>query len=248
MVDGRFTLSTTPVGEFHFTLSAPHLRVIEGGSHMPRGNGPQVAPVPPRSYGCELGTRRRQPPKWWGSSMSRVIAIVACGFTLAACSSLSMPSLSSFTSSTRSGEALRIESEPPGAEAKTSTGQSCRTPCELAVPASGEVSVTLALNGFQPQTVSVRPEAPSAGERDSEISPAGPRLAPNPIYVELQPAPVAPPTRKPPAAKKKKPVTTAARTASTAPVTAAAPAPAVAPSVQTIEPAASATNFPWPTR
>ena len=148
--------------------------------------------------------------------------------------------------STPSAEALRIESEPPGAEARTSTGQSCRTPCELAVQAGGEVSVTLALNGFQPQTVSVRPEAPQQAERDSEVAAAGARLAPNPLYVELQPAPAAPPARKLPAApKKKKPVTTAARTGSTAPVTASAPA------ATTTEPAASATsatNYPWPTR
>jgi hypothetical protein len=149
-----------------------------------------------------------------------------------------MPSLSSFMSSSPSAEALRIESEPPGAEARTSSGQSCRTPCELAIPATSEVSVTLALNGFQPQTIAVRPEAPSPAERDSEIAPAGPRLAPNPIYVELQPALAAPPAKKPPVAKKKKPTTTAstaARTAS-APVTAAT------------EPATSATNCPGPTR
>jgi PEGA domain len=159
-----------------------------------------------------------------------------------------MPSLN-FMKSAPSTEALRIESEPPGAEARTSSGQSCRTPCELAIEARSEVSVTLALNGFQPQTVSVRPEAPPQGERDSEIAAGGPRLSPNPIYVELQPAPAAPPTRKPVAPKKKKPQeTAAARTASTAPVTAAAPAPALAPSSQTIEPAASATNFPWPSR
>jgi hypothetical protein len=213
---------------------------------MPRGSGPWVASVPPRSYGCELGTRRHLPPKWWDPIMSRVIAIMACGFTLAACSSISTSSLN-FMKSTPSSEALRIESEPPGAEARTSSGQSCRTPCELAVQTSGEISVTLALNGFQPQTVSVRPEAPAPAERDSEIAPAGPRLAPNPIYVELQPALAAPPAKKPVAPKKKKPVTTAARTAATAPVTAAAPPPAMAPSPSP-EPAASATNFPWPAR
>jgi len=188
------------------------------------------------------------PPKWWDLIMSRVIAIMACGFTLAACSSISMSSLN-FTKSTPSSEALRIESEPPGAEARTSSGQSCRTPCELTVQAGGEVSVTLALSGFQPQTVSVRPEAPAAADRDSEVALGGARLAPNPIYVELQPA-LAPPAKKPVAPKKKKPVAAAAtpaRTAATAPVTAAVPPPAMAPT-SSPEPAASATNFPWPTR
>ena len=89
--------------------------------------------------------------------MSRVIAVVACGFTLAACSA-SLPSLS-FLKSSPPTEALRIESEPPGAEAKTSLGQSCRTPCELVVQAADEFSLTLALNGYQPQTVSVRKDA-----------------------------------------------------------------------------------------
>ncbi len=96
------------------------------------------------------------PPKWWDLTMSRVIAVVACGFTLAACST-SMPSMNlSFLKSSPATEALRIESDPPGADAKTSQGQSCRTPCELTVQTSDELSVTLALNGYQPQTVTVQ--------------------------------------------------------------------------------------------
>ena len=105
--------------------------------------------------------------------MSRVIAMVACGFTLAACSA-SLPSMDFFKSSPAT-EALGIESEPPGAEAKTSPGQSCRTPCELTVQAGGELSVTLALNGYQPQTVSLR-EAEGTGSWR--------RIR---VYVELQP-------------------------------------------------------------
>jgi hypothetical protein len=171
--------------------------------------------------------------------MSRVIAVVACGLSVAACSA-SMPSLD-FLKSTPQTEALAIESEPPGAEAKASTGQSCRTPCQLTVQPAGELSVTLALNGYQPQTVSVR---------ESEgVS----KLAPNPVYVELQPA-AAPSARKP-VAKKKKPVAAAVRqpppsaTASAAPPPTPAPAPAVAPApAPSAEPAASATNYPWPSR
>ena len=172
--------------------------------------------------------------------MSRVIAVMACGFTLAACST-SLPSLN-FLHSAPQTEALRIESEPPGAEAKTSLGQTCRTPCELPIQAGSEFSLTLALNGYQPQTVSVRPEvSPQA---------ATPRLAPNPVYAELQPATAAPP-RKP--LKKKKPVATAAGPAASSPVASAeTPAPAPAAAVPTPapggEPAASATNFPWPSR
>jgi hypothetical protein len=171
--------------------------------------------------------------------MSRVIAVVACGFALAACST-SLPSLS-FLKSSPPTEALRIESEPPGAEAKTSLGQSCRTPCELVVQAADEFSLTLALNGYQPQTVSVRKDAAESS-----------RLAPNPVYVELQPVPATPAKKR--AAPKKKP----AVAAQPAPAQAAAPAqPSQAPAQATaapvapapaVEAAASATNYPWPAR
>ncbi len=181
--------------------------------------------------------------------MSRVIAVVACGFTVAACSA-SMPSLD-FLKSAPQTEALRIESEPPGADAKTSSGQSCRTPCQLAVQPGGELAVTLALDGYQPQTVSVRPEAPAQAPGALEAATGAPRLAPNPIYVELHPAVAAPP-KKP--VRKKKPVAAAAPAAppamaSAAPAPAPAPAPALTPApAQAAEPAASATNYPWPSR
>jgi hypothetical protein len=170
--------------------------------------------------------------------MSRVIAVMACGFMLAACST-TMPSLD-FMKSAPQAESLAIESEPPGAEAKTSLGQNCRTPCQLSVQPGSEFSVTLALGGYQPQTVSVRPEAEGAAA-------AAPRLAPNPVQVDLQA--VTPPKK--PVAKKKKLVAAAARRAATAPMTSAAstlaPALSSAPSALT-EIAPSATNYPWPSR
>ncbi len=65
--------------------------------------------------------------------MSRLIAVVAWGFMLAACSA-TMPNLNlDFMKSAPQAETLAIESEPPGAEAKTSLGQSCLTPCQLSV-------------------------------------------------------------------------------------------------------------------
>ena len=89
--------------------------------------------------------------------MSRLIAVVAWGFMLAACSA-TMPNLNlDFMKSAPQAETLVIESEPPGAEAKTSLGHSCLTPCQLSVQPGSEFSVTLALSGYQPQTVSVRP-------------------------------------------------------------------------------------------
>src|SRR6516165_4266030 len=106
--------------------------------------------------------------------MSRVIAVIACGFTVAACSA-SIPSLNFFSSSP-STETVRFESKPPGAEVKTSAG-TCRTPCELGVQEAPEISATFALDGYQPQTISVRQE------------PNSPKLGPHSVFVELRAAP-----------------------------------------------------------
>jgi hypothetical protein len=79
--------------------------------------------------------------------MSRVIAVMACGFTVAACSA-SVPSLN-FLNSSPPTAAVRFESEPAGAEVKTPSGQSCRTPCELTIQVAPELSVTFALAGCE---------------------------------------------------------------------------------------------------
>jgi hypothetical protein len=168
--------------------------------------------------------------------MSRLVAVVTSGVMLAACSA-TMPSLNlDFMKSAPHAETLAIESEPPGAEAKTSLGQSCLTPCQLSVQPGSEFSVTLALSGYQPQTVSVRPEAEGAT--------APPQLRPNPVHVSLQAV-----TPKRPIAKKKKPIATPARPAASPPVAPAAPrrAPVVAPPSNS-EAAPSASNYPWPSR
>src|ERR1700748_2100806 len=127
--------------------------------------------------------------------MSRVVAVTAWGLLVAGCPA-PMPSLD-FLKSAPQSETLAIESEPPGAEAKTSLGQSCRTPCQIAVQPASDFSVTLALSGDQPQTVSVRPDAEGTT----------PRLAPNPVSVTLH---AVKPAKNPPA-KKKTPVAAATR-------------------------------------
>jgi hypothetical protein len=173
--------------------------------------------------------------------MGRVIAVTACGFILAACS-MSMPSLD-FLKSTPSTEQLRIESEPPGADATTSQGQTCRTPCELTVPTtSGELSVTFALNGYQQMTVPVRPDGPGGGAQ---------RLQPNPVYAELQPMNPPKPTKKKRAPAKKRTVakkqTAAPEVAEPAPAPASAPPPmpATTPAPSTAFPS-SGGGYPWP--
>jgi hypothetical protein len=161
------------------------------------------------------------------NSMIRVTAALGCGLALAACS-LSMPSFDMFKSGP-STEVLRIESEPPGADARTSQGQTCRTPCELTLAADGEVAVTVQLAGYQPQTLPVRAD----GKGDN-------RLQPNPLYVELQPAAPVKPAKPAPAAPKRK-TTAAAAPPATPPAT--RQTQASAPPGQTYP---SSGGYPWP--
>jgi hypothetical protein len=115
--------------------------------------------------------------------MSRVIALVACGFTLTACSG-SVPGLD-FLKSSPPTAALRFESVPPGAEVKAS-GQTCRTPCELTLQVA-EVPVTFALKGYQRQTIVVHSEGSGV------FSTAA--FAPNPVHADLQRAVASSPQR-----------------------------------------------------
>jgi hypothetical protein len=155
--------------------------------------------------------------------MSRVIVVLASGLALGACS-MPMPSLD-FMKSSSGTELLRIESEPPGADARTALGESCRTPCELTVANGGDVAVSFALNGYQPQTVQLHADGSSA------------RLQPNPVYAELQPVKV-------PAAKKKAPARKTARAAPPPPPTETASAPVT--STTTSSAAAYPGAFAWP--
>ncbi|TMJ02372.1 MAG: hypothetical protein E6G97_12890 [Alphaproteobacteria bacterium] len=92
---------------------------------------------------------------------------------------------------------LTIESDPPGADAKTSIGPSCRTPCMIPVPADREFTVNYSLSGYLPQVVAVRPRAVEAFRPEGELGGAPlAELAPNPVYAQLEPAPPPVPVRK----------------------------------------------------
>jgi hypothetical protein len=188
--------------------------------------------------------------------MYRVIAVLACGVSLAGCStswmpSFDMPSFGSGGGGGASGPAsLAVESDPPGAQASAG-GVSCVTPCRLTVAANGPFNVNVALNGYVPQSVPVRVMQPDDPRLGSEEAGSGAvRLDPNPVYVELERAPApapAPAKKKPP----KHPATSSRQTAPataqapapSAPTTAAAPAtsPAPAPAQQPMS-----STAPWP--
>ena len=114
-------------------------------------------------------------------------------------------------------DTVRFESEPPGAEAKTSTGQTCRTPCALALPVNSPLTVTFTLNGYQPESETIEPIVMTGSPNE---------LRPNPVIVELTPAPPqVKPVKKPVPPKKKAAAKPAAKPAA-ARAKPAAPAPA----------------------
>ena len=134
--------------------------------------------------------------------MRRVIVIAAAGASLAGCSSFS---LDSFTPAPPTVQ-VQLDSIPSGADAKTSTGPGCKTPCSVAVPAvNGNFTVTYTLNRFQPVTVPVQViHLPG-----DFTTPASTTIDPNPVVAELRPAgPPPKPVRRPP--RKPKPSAAAA--------------------------------------
>ena len=137
--------------------------------------------------------------------MRRIIAIAVAGAGLAGCSSLSLDSFKPAPLMVK----VALESAPPGADATTSLGPACKTPCSIDVPApDAGFSVTFTSPKFQPVTVPVQ-VIRNPGDFSS---PPTTIIEPSPVFAELQPA--APP---PKSMRPKKPK---------APKTAAAPAPA----------------------
>jgi hypothetical protein len=169
--------------------------------------------------------------------MYRVIAIICAGLALAACESnpdwmktpdwMKAPDWSNAFKSAPVTESVRLESEPPGAEAKASNGQTCRTPCALALPGDAASTITFTLPGYQPDSEKL--DLVSMGDGTSQ-------LRPNPLLVELMALPPQPKAKKP--APKKK--------------TAARPAARAAPRPTTAEPPPMSAQpqqapAPWPT-
>lgn len=171
--------------------------------------------------------------------MRNVIALAACGFALAGCTSSWAPSMD-FLKPSPMTESIRFESEPSNAEARISPTQACKTPCELQVTPTGDVTVMFSLQGYESQAQTVKllgPDDPLSGA-------SGFRLYPNPVFAELEAA-AAPARPSRPAAKKSSP----APAKRAAPAPAAAPkaaAPAPAPAPMRAAPAAPPSNSPFP--
>ena len=110
---------------------------------------------------------------------------------------------------------VELDSVPPGADAVTSVGPSCKTPCSVAVAApDAGFSVTYTMNKFQPVTVPVQ-VVHIAGD---VTTPASTSLDPNPVVAELKPAgPLPKAPRKGVTQKKPKPAKPAKDTVASSP-------------------------------
>jgi len=149
-------------------------------------------------------------------SMRRVLVIALAGLGLAGCSSLDV-----FKSAPPPVN-VQLDSVPSGADASTSTGSGCKTPCSVSVPPSN-FTVTYTLPRYQTMTVPVQ----VLTKPGDIFSSATTTVDPNPVVAELQP--VAP--------ARSRPVRTVRKPKKPRPAAAAAPGAA---------PAASS-PFPAPT-
>jgi hypothetical protein len=153
--------------------------------------------------------------------MRRFIVIAAAGVSLAGCSS---SSLDAFKPAPRT-VTVQLDSVPSGADARTSQGQSCKTPCSVEVSAAESFSVSYTLANYQPLTVPVQ-VTHQPGDLTSRATTT---VDPSPVVGELQPVTPPKPVRKrrrKPRAPKAAPAAASPTAASPFPDPAAAPAPA----------------------
>jgi hypothetical protein len=114
---------------------------------------------------------------------------------------MSVPGLDFLTPSP-SVATLQLESAPPGAEASTSAGPSCRTPCSVSVPVA-PLTVTFTLDKYQPQTVPVQPMQQNVASPNVDVGTyTVVELDPNPVFAQLPPAVPAKRTSKRPPPKR----------------------------------------------
>ena len=138
-----------------------------------------------------------------GSIMRRVIAVAATAVSLSGCASFSSSDTFSYFRSAPPSIKVQLESSPPGADARTSIGPGCKTPCSVTVtPPDGVTSflVNYSMPGRQPASMPVSIVKDPGGMFASDMF----RASPNPVVAELQ-APPPPAPARPMRPKRKKP-------------------------------------------
>lgn len=114
------------------------------------------------------------------------VSMIVTGAALAGCTSSSMSDM--FSSSPPQPEVLPFQSVPAGATVQTAQGQTCSTPCSLALPVTPQ-AVSFSLNGYVPQTIQLTVHQAEG----SLFSKPPPDLVPNPVVAQLQALPPPPP-------------------------------------------------------
>lgn len=118
----------------------------------------------------------------------RALGVAICGVALASCGSVPTPSFDAFKPKPTT-TLLLIQSTPPGAEARTSLGKTCRTPCTMQIGSSQDFTVSFGLNGYMPQTLTVHSSMSGGGF----MTAPSPELNPASLFPTLEP--VTPPAR-----------------------------------------------------
>ena len=150
--------------------------------------------------------------------MRRFLVIAVAGAGLAGCSSFSMDAFKSAPPTVQ----VQLESVPQGADAKTSSGPGCTTPCSVAVPAADSgFSVTFTKIKFQPVTIPVQ----VVNIPGDFSTPASTNIDPNPVVAALRPAGPPPKAVRKPMRPKKPKAAAAAPAAAGSPFPTPTPAP-----------------------
>jgi PEGA domain len=133
-------------------------------------------------YVSERGVmlRRARAPAVGG----RAVAVAVSAFALASCSTAATDVFKPKPTSTL----MLIESNPAGAQAKTSQGKTCKTPCTMLISEGSDFTVTFTLDGYVPQTLPVHATMSPGGWTES----ASPVLNPGSLFPTLEP--LKPPT------------------------------------------------------
>jgi hypothetical protein len=153
--------------------------------------------------------------------MRRVFAIAAAATSLAGCSSTPDYLKLDYYKSAPPAVQLQLESTPQGADARTSLGPGCKTPCSVSVtPGDGVTSflVNYSMPGVQGTSVPVQ----VVRESGSMFSADTIKVSPNPVMAELRPPP-------PPPRAAHKPMRPKPRKPAAAPADAADPGQAAPP-------------------
>jgi hypothetical protein len=141
--------------------------------------------------------------------MIRVLASVVAGLALSGCATITRGTT----------DQVQIVSDPSGADARTSLGQTCVTPCTLQMSRKDEFTVTISKPGFTEENVPVKTQIAGNGAAGfagnvllggivgmgaDAYTGATLEHVPNPVSVSLRPLPP-PPAPKRNAPKPRKP-------------------------------------------